>query len=257
MYCLATLAAPAALAANVAPVSNLTAAQVVDKNVAARGGLEAWRAVTTMTLSGEMDAGGKQDSKLPFVLTMKRPHKSRLEIRFQDRPAVQVYDGTQGWKLRPFLGRNDVEPFTAAEVKSAAASAELDGHLVDYVKKGTKVELQGMEAVEGKSAYKLKLTMKGGEQLNLWVDASSFLELKIDGEPRKLDGRIHKVAIYYRDYKPLNGLTVPYVLETVVEGVKQTRKMTIQAIKVNQPLEDASFAKPQVTMAKSATAQSQ
>jgi hypothetical protein len=257
MYCLATLAAPAALAANVAPVSNLTAAQVVDKNVAARGGLEVWRAVTTMTLSGEMDAGGKQDSKLPFVLTMKRPHKSRLEIRFQDRPAVQVYDGTQGWKLRPFLGRNDVEPFTAAEAKSAAASAELDGHLVDYVKKGTKVELQGMEAVEGKGAYKLKLTMKGGEQLNLWVDASSFLELKIDGEPRKLDGRIHKVAIYYRDYKPVNGLTVPNVLETVVEGVKQTRKMTIQAIKVNQPLEDASFAKPQVTMAKAATAQSQ
>ena len=30
-----------------------------------------------------------------------------------------MYDGTQGWKLRPFLNRNDVEPFTADEARSA------------------------------------------------------------------------------------------------------------------------------------------
>ena len=41
----------------------------------------------------------------------KRPDKSRVEIEFAGTTAVQVYDGTHGWKLRPFLNRSDVEPF--------------------------------------------------------------------------------------------------------------------------------------------------
>jgi hypothetical protein len=229
----------------VALAADLTAAQIVDKNIAARGGLAAWRALNAITLAGEMDAGGKTDAKLPFSLSMKRPHKSRLEIRFKEQTAVQAWDGSQGWKLRPFLNRNDVEPYTAAEAKSAAAAAELDGPLVDYAKKGTKVELAGTEAVEGKTNYKLRLTLKGGEKLNLWVDATSFLETKIDGEPRRLDGRMHAVAVFYRDYKPEAGLQIPRVLETVVLGVKGSHKMSIQTVKLNPLLDDASFAKPQ------------
>ena len=105
-----------------------------------------------------------------------------------------------------------------------------------------------MEPVEGKDAYKLKLTMKGGEERNLWVDATSFLEVKIDGEPRKLDGRAHKVAIYSRDYKTVSGITVPFTLETAVEGVKQRHKMSFQTVTVNPQLDDAFFAKPTLEM---------
>ncbi len=238
--------AKAAAEAPVTPVTNMSAAQIVEKNIAARGGLAAWRAVNSMTMSGQMDAGGKNDVKLPFVMTLKRPHKNRLEIRFAEQTAVQVYDGAHGWKVRPFLNRNEVEPFTSAEIKSAAASSELDGPLVDYAKKGTKVELVGAQAVEGKNAYKLKLTLKDGTQRHLWVDAQSFLEVKIEGDPRKMDGKMRNVAIYYRDYKTEKGLTVPYTLETVVEGVNQSHKINIESVAVNQPVDDALFAKPQL-----------
>ena len=222
--------------------ADLKAADIVSKNVAARGGLEAWRAVSGIRMAGEMDAGGKQGARLPFVWSLKRPHKSRLEIVFQDQTAVQAYDGSQGWKLRPFLNRNEVEPFTRTEAQSAAAAAELDGPLVDYARKGSKVELLGREEVEGKPAYKLHLTPKTGPQFNLWVDASSFLEVKIDGEPRKMDGRLHKVAIYYRDYKKVDGLMLAHTLETAVEGVPKTNKISLQSVKVNPALPDTLFA---------------
>jgi outer membrane lipoprotein-sorting protein len=153
-----------------------------------------------------------------------------------------VYDGNQGWKLRPFLNRNQAEPFTRAEAQSAAAAAELDGVLVDYARKGSKIALLGMEAVEGNPAYKLHVTPKAGPQFNLWVDANTFLESKIDGEPRKLDGHMHKVAIYYRDYKKVDGLTLAHTLETVVEGVAQTHKISLQSVKINAPLPDELFA---------------
>jgi hypothetical protein len=253
-YGLAALAVPAAMAAGASTPAKLTAAEIADRNVAARGGLEAWRAVSTLTLAGQMEAGGKKNTELPFVIQLKRPHKSRLEIRFQDQTAVQVYDGTQGWKVRPFLGRDEVESFTPTEAKAASAWEDLDGPLVDYVNKGTKIALQGTESVEGHPAYKLKLTMKGGEERHLWVDAASFLELKIEGQPRKMDGKLRHVAVYYRDYKTESGLTVPRVLETVVEDLKgaQPHKLRIERVSANQPMDDALFARPQLALAKPA-----
>ena len=95
--------------ARVALPETLTADQIVIKNVAARGGLQAWRAIHSMKMAGKMDAGSKDNVQLPFVLKMERPRKSRLEINFAGSTAVQVYDGANGWKVRPFLGRLQVE----------------------------------------------------------------------------------------------------------------------------------------------------
>src|SRR6516164_4402592 len=51
-------------AETVAPLPALTAEQIVDRNVAARGGLQAWRAVKTMSLAGKLGAGGNQRATL-------------------------------------------------------------------------------------------------------------------------------------------------------------------------------------------------
>jgi hypothetical protein len=187
--------------------------------------------------------------KLPFVFSMERPNKSRLELRFEDRVAIQAFDGVQGWKFRPFLGRDDVEPFTPAEARSAAAADELDGPLIDHARKGVQVELLGTDKVDGRSTYKLKLTGKSGQSRNLWVDGSTFLEVKIDGEPRMLDGKPHAVVVVYRDFKADAGLMLPHALETVVEGVKQTHAMVIKSVVVNAPVADDQFARPRAPVA--------
>jgi outer membrane lipoprotein-sorting protein len=244
MLAMALCAASTAFVASAAFAADLTAAQIAEKNAAARGGLAAWRAVQSMSMSGEMDVGGKTDAKVPYTMSLKRPHMSRLEIRFENQTSVQTFDGKQGWKYRPYLGRTEAEPLTAAELKSAQEADDLDGALIDAERKGTRVELQGMDKVEGKSAYKLKLTKASGASRNLWVDAASLLEVKIDGEPRKLDGRPHKVAVFFRDYKTVNGLNIPHTLETVVEGVKATRKIVVKSVTVNPKLDDALFGKP-------------
>jgi hypothetical protein len=266
-------------AAKPAPVANLTAAQIVERHVAARGGAQAWKAVQALQLSGKLEAGrgdsyarsmgyvgssnsrknasaikstaahGTEDTDkqvlLPFTLDMKRPHLSRLEIEFGGKTAVQVYDGTQGWKLRPFLNRNDVEPFTADEARSAEAGREdLEGPLVDYAAKGTKVELQKVEAVEGKEAYKLKLTMKSGAVRHVWIDAKTFLDVKMDGVPRRMDGKMHDVSVYQRDFRKVEGVTIPFVVETAVAGYPDTHKMLIEKAAVNPKLDDALFTKP-------------
>ena len=259
-----------------AQTSSLTTAQIVEKNIAARGGLEAWRKLQTMTWSGKMDAGGgnsiersrrfaegrlsptsnhsemtaadaKEDKQvqLPFTLYLKRGHKSRIQLEFAGKKPVQVYDGTNGWKYRPYLNREDVEPFTSDELKAEAQKSDLDGPLVDYKEKGTKIDSAGMETVEGHDAYKLKLTSKNGDVQYVWIDAKSFLDVKMSGTPRRMDGRMRNVYVYQRDFRNVQGLMVPYLLETAVEGYRETHKMELETVAVNPKLDDSLFTRPQ------------
>lgn len=227
-------------------LSSPSVSQLIDKNVDARGGLQAWRAVHTITFSGKLDAGGKSKTQLPFVLEKKRARKTRVELVFNNDTAVQVYDGVNGWKVRPYLGRRTVEPYTPEELKSAGFESDLDGPLVDYAAKGNKVELERIEKIENKDAYRLKVTMKGGLIQHVWLDAGTFLEVKVEGTPRRMDNKMRPVSIYLRDYRSVNGLKVPYVIETAVEGNRDTHKMFIESVAVNQKLDDALFAKPNV-----------
>lgn len=221
-----------------------TVAEILEKNAAARGGLQAWKAVRTLTMSGKLEAGGTQNVQLPFVLKLKRPRKSRMELEFQGRTAVQVYDGANGWKVRPFLNRKDVEPYTDEELKAAALQADLDGPLMDALARGYAVGLDGTQSVEGRKAYNLKITYKDGQVRHVWVDAESFLELMIEGTPRRLDGKYHHVNTYLRDYRTVSGLKIPYEIETAVDGIKTTEKIRMEEVVVNPNLQDSLFTKP-------------
>jgi hypothetical protein len=86
----------------------------------------------------------------------------------------------------------------------------------------------------------------------------TFLEGKIEGQPRRLDGTDHPVEIYFRDYRPVNGLQVPFLLETKVlpvsktaTGLKDTpvslERIIIERIAMNPKLDPSAFSKPLVT----------
>jgi len=245
-------------ASSPAAAARLSAAQIVEKNVAARGGLAAWHGVQTMVWKGRMGAGattyevvsrGKLQTKqrdealLPFTLEFKRPQKTRLEIQFNGQTAVQVFDGVQGWKLRPYLGRTNWDAYTVDEMKQAAAEPGIDGFLIDYAAKGAKVELVGTEKVQDQSTYKLKVTLNGGQVRHVWVDSKTFLEAKVEGLPRRLDGKAHAVEIYLRDFKREGSIVIPHVIETHVVGLRRPEKITIESATVNPKLDDARFTK--------------
>ena len=222
----------------------LAAAQIAEKNAAARGGLAAWRAVQTMQLSGKMEAGGKQDTWLPYTLQVKRPNKQRLAIEFEGQTSLQVYDGKNGWKLRPYLNRADPEPFSPDELRKTEQGPGFDGPLLDHQAKGSKIEVDGTEMVDGKPTYRLKLTDKLGNAHRIWIDANTFLEAKIEDAPRRFDGKMRPVGTYLSDYRDVQGLKIPYMFETRVEGVHFNHKMTVEQVALNPKLDDALFGKP-------------
>jgi hypothetical protein len=268
------------VASRAAQLPSLTAAQVLDRHVAARGGAQAWKSVQSLQLSGKIDAGrgegtaramqmveaskkatGKGTSaeiaaaspkadgaeiQLPFTMDLKRPNLTRLEIQFAGTTAVQVYDGQQGWKLRPYLKRNEAEPFNSEEAKAEALRDGLDGPLIESAQKGSKVSLEGTDLVDGQPAYRLKVVNRQGDVRHVWIDGKSFLDVKMQGSPHRMDGKMHEVYVYQRDFHLVQGVMIPFVMETVVDGYPDKHKMTVEKATVNPSLDKGLFAKPHV-----------
>ena len=268
-----------ASAVDKATAPTMTVSQIVGKYVAARGGAAGWHSAQAISWSGKMDIGsgdsgartnrflrsgsmpsshkelvGESSARgqdgaakqvqVPFTLTMARPHRTRVELQVAGKTALQVYDGTQGWKVRPYLNRDDAEPFSPDELKLEQARETLDGPLVDSAAKGTRVDLDGVEAVEGKPAYKLKLTHKDGSVQHVWIDAKSFLDIKVEGSPRRMDGRMHATYVYQSDFRTVQGLVIPFMTQTVVDGYPDRHGMYLDKVTVNPQLAANTFAKP-------------
>jgi outer membrane lipoprotein-sorting protein len=258
----------------------LSVEQLVEKNVAARGGASAWEAIKSISYSGNLDAGkvrpdnglhpsaterlvdkpGKATKlaqapdhpasadpgtpiTLPYTIVMKRPNKQRVEVKLKDQTLVQVYDGEKGWKLQPYLNRGGALAFNADELKKAKQFQQIDGPLVDYAAKGTKIFADGTEMVDGRPAYRLKLVLKSGDTRHLWLDAASFLDVQIDGS-RRLNG--HEVPTYttLRDFRTVAGVKVPYEMETRTRGLPDREKILVDKVVLNPPVDDRQFTKP-------------
>src|SRR5438874_1032826 len=93
---------------------------------------------------------------------------------------------------------------------------------LDYAAKGTRVELDGMEKVEDRDTYKLKLTFKSGDVTHVWVDAKTFLEAKVEGL------RIHPYVGYVRseehtsELQSRRDLVCRLLLETIPRPPRST-----------------------------------
>ena len=145
--------------------------------------------------------------------------------------------------MAPLEGETGAKPLPDEALIDAREQADIDGPLVDWKSKGSRIELLGREAVDGHDAWKLKLTLKSGGILTAYVDAKSANLIRTEGhsagarqigpdrdDARRLpeDGR-HPLPAPRRG----PGRRPAAVLRIVVDKVE-----------VNPPLSDARFTPP-------------
>jgi hypothetical protein len=156
---------------------------------------------------------------------------------------VQAYDGKTGWQISPFGGRKDPELMSQDDMKSLVVDADLDGPLVNYKEKGHQAELVGRDSVEGTDCFKVKLSMKNGDVRYYYLDADSFLELKLEVQTT-IRGGLQESEIYYGDYEQVNGIYYAFALEQAQKGSADRVKITVEKVEQNVSLDDAHFALP-------------
>jgi outer membrane lipoprotein-sorting protein len=236
------LVAASLLLCAVAPsLSAQTVTQILAKVFVARGGLTKMRAIKSERVSGTISFGSEASG--PFVVELKRPLKMHMTLTVQNQTMVRVYDGTQGWANNPFAGKPNPDPMTDEDVKNISEEADFDGPLVDYAKKGNKLELVGKDKVEDKDVWRVRLTTKNGDVRYYLFDAGTFLLLKWEGK-RRAEGKEFPVESYFRDYRDVEGLKFSFQIDSGSSATDLTQKLVLDKIELNPEIPDSEFTKP-------------
>jgi outer membrane lipoprotein-sorting protein len=222
-----------------APAAAQTVDELIAKSFEARGGLDKLKAIQSIRMTGKMSMGPME---LPMVIEMKRPASFRADVTVQGTTAVQAYDGATAWGISP-MGTGQAEPIPAEEAKEMADQADLDGPLVDYKAKGHQVEFLGKEKLEGSDAYKLKVTKKDGDVEYYFLDAESYLPVRVEGK-RTVRGTEIEGEGTIGDYKEAGGFLWPHSIQNDAKGRPEKQTITIEKIEINPAIDDARFRMP-------------
>jgi len=217
-----------------------TVDEVIAKNIQAHGGAEKLKSVHSLRTTAKYTQG---TLRADFRQENKRADKVREEYIIQGLAQVQAYDGKAGWQISPFGGRKDPELLSQDDLKSLVVDSDIDGPLVDYKEKGHKAELVGHDSVEGTDCYKIKLTMKNGDVRYYYLDADSYLELKVEVQTM-IRGALQESELYYGDYEQVNGIYYPFSIEQAQKGNATRSQVSVEKIEQNIPLDDAHFSMP-------------
>jgi outer membrane lipoprotein-sorting protein len=228
-------------AVGVSTASAQTADELVARYLKARGGLERIRSVNSIRMKGSMVLPAME---VPITMMMKRPDSVRMEFTVQGSTGVRAFDGKTGWSLMPFLGTPGPVVITGAELNELRNQADIDGALVDYKAKGSTLALVGKEQVNGAAAFKLKLTRSDGNIEWIYLDVTSYLDIKEEGT-HTIQGVQHDVETFISDYRDVDGLKYPYAVRSGVKGdANQQQSLTIDQVELNVPLAAQLFHMP-------------
>lgn len=221
----------AVVSAGFATAQDMTAEQVMDKYITAIGGKEFVSGIKDMTV--EMSA---ETERGPIMMTRKAmaPNKSSMVINASGMEVMRMTsDGTK-------MGMGGMQGSRVLEGKEAQAGI-LQGTLfpeLRYAEIGLKNTLDGVEAVNGKDAY--KVTHSAADGSGSWTDfydKESGLKVQTV-TTQKMQGREATQTMAYSDYKDFKGLKYP---TSIVQSGGRAMTMSVDKVKINTGAKESDF----------------
>ena len=223
------------------PVNAQTVDQIISKYIKARGGYEKLFSVHSQRLTGTISFSPSESG--PFSVTIERPFKMREEMVINGKKIIRVLNGSSGWILNPFSGKDEAQPLSKDIIENMRGAADIDGPLVDYKTKGNVVILEGKDTVNGRLAYKLKVIQKNDVVGYIYIDFASGLEVKWEGKIGD-KGKEKLMQSLFSNYKKVNGIIYACKIVSSTEGTAAQQVIIIKKVEVNPKLNNELFSKP-------------
>ncbi len=228
------------LAPQLAPAQAPDVEEIVANAITARGGKRI-SAIKDQRLVGTISFG--DDVQKRFAVEIARGGKIREEIGDPGSTMIRTSNGKAGWVVDPANGVKEPRARTADDLKNAAASADIDGPLIKYREKGNRIELAGIDTVQGSPAYRLKITMKDGQERVDDVDCSTFLEVRWQGIVHGPNGDTVYES-YFDHYRRVNGVMYAFEITSGVKGAPPNQRILLDRVELGDPVDDARFGRP-------------
>jgi zinc protease len=216
------------------------ARMLLDRAIAAKGGLDVLRAVKRITAKTTTSMAGPQGRIQAEATTyLEYPNHVRVETKLPEFLTVQVFDGQHAWVKDP-QGVHDVPAPVVRDLQTslkrdaitlllAAASGEVGARVVQDVNG------DGGHVLEG-----LELSGAGLDPVVLYIDSATGLISKqtytsAPGQP--------VIEEFFSDYRVVDGVRVAYSA-AVRRGGQQVLERHLTSISINPQLDPALFTRP-------------
>lgn len=233
---LCTLALAAVFTATAAQA--ITLEEIMTNNLQARGGKDMIMKIKTMKITGTMETMG---GEMTFTQYMKDNVKMRMDMSVQGMEIVQAFDGVAGWSKNPMAG-GAAQRSSEAESKQARAQANMWGIFVNPEDQGYKLAYVGTEDLDGMTVYKVAVTDPEGETSNVYIDAITWLEVKMTRKFTMM-GQEAEMDIFLSNYKDIGGVQFPMQMDMEMDG-QEVMSMKRENVDVNTGITDDVFAFP-------------
>ena len=223
-----------------------TADEIVEKQLTALGGRAALAKLKSRTITGTMTlttpAG---DVTGPVEVWSQEPNKSRTLIKL-DLSSLgagqmifdQRFDGTSGYVLDSLQGNRDITGSSLETMKNGSFPTPF----LNYRERGATVELVGKEKVGEREAYVMILTPKSGSAVRQYIDAESYLPVKVTLKVEVPQLGELQQTTEFTDYRDVDGVKVPFHVRAT--STVQTSIITVTKVEHNTKVDEALFSKP-------------
>ena len=227
------IAAVALLSTSLISAQAQTADEIVKKHVDAVGGLDNWKKVNSIRMSGSMNAGG---TELPVIVTTVNGKGYRMEFTMNGMTNYMILTPTNGWSCFPVSGQTKPEAVPDETVKEEQDQLDVSmDALIDYKAKGNTVTYLGKDQVEGTDCFKLKVVNKNGKEETDFLDASNYYCIRTV-EKSKANGKEQESITNLSNYQKLpEGIVFPMSIES--DG----GPITLKTVEVNKQVDESIF----------------
>ncbi|CAM4117825.1 M16 family metallopeptidase [Zobellia nedashkovskayae] len=205
--------------------ADVTANTVLNKYIESIGGKEKLEAVTSYSLLAEAEMQG-----MKLNLEVKKTNKDQFmqDVKVSGNSmSKQVFNGDQGYMVMQGQ-KKDMGPDEIEKVKDESAPFPELNYL------NTDVTLEGIESIDGKKAYKLKIS----EEKTAFYDVETGLKVQ-EATTADMGGQSITSTINYLDYKEVSGIQFPFLMAQSVGP--QRFEFIVSEIKVNEGISDTDF----------------
>jgi predicted TIM-barrel fold metal-dependent hydrolase len=214
-----------------------TAEQVLSRYLAAMGGEDALRKITSMGAAGSIFVA-TYGAYGEYREVAKAPRSFRRTFRFPGYATLErAFDGTRGWEEGPDYG---IEVLSGARLAEVRRQAEF--HLPLNVRGlYPQITVRGRGRIDEFDCVILESRTQEGETIQLWFDEATGLLLAIDSTETFANGVSQRVRYQYEDYRNLDGVPVPHQIR--YESPRLIWVVTRQVV-LNAPVADNVFEPP-------------
>lgn len=219
--------------------------EIINKYAEARGGKEKLNSINSLCMEGFREMMG---NKVAIKVTKVLGKLYRNDFEFSNSKGYTIVTPTEGWVFIPMRSKT-VEQIPEDRLKSMQTEMDIAGPLINHTAKGNKAQLVGKEDVDGKEAYKIKLTLSTDKEIIYLIDTETNLLLQtrqmstgLGKSVNKTTGSEREVITNFSDYKSVDGIMFPHKISDL-GNMLSSGSITFNKIELNKPV-DRNLYKP-------------